>query len=402
MEGKFKYKAINEAGSVVQGSLEAKSVSEAASILRTKGTKPIHIEKEEEKSKEITFGAPKFKLKDLVLFSRQSSTMLHAGMALNRCLDVLIEQNNNKHLRKITREVAVSVQKGETLSNALHMQGNAFPDLFKRTVEAGEMTGQLAEVLEKMAVHYEKERRIRTKIKGAMMYPIILSIIATVAVTILLVFVMPKFMEIFAASNVEFPALTLIVMGMSNALVKYWYIILLVMAGLVLVMINLLKQPQIRLKFDRFKLKFRLIRDPMAKIVTSRFTRTLSTLLSSGINVVSALETAGQTTQNTYVEESLKSVVSGIEKGMSMTTQLAKTEIFPPMMLSMIAIGEESGNLEGMLEKTADYYDEELEAAMQQMVSLIEPIMIVVMGLLIGTIVIAMYLPMFSVFETMQ
>ncbi|MFC4804180.1 type II secretion system F family protein [Filifactor villosus] len=402
MEGKFKYKAINEAGDVVQGSLEAKSISEAASILRTKGTKPIHIEKEEEKSKEITFGTPKFKLKDLVLFSRQSSTMLNAGMALNRCLDVLIEQNKNKHLRKITREVAVSVQKGETLSNALYMQGNAFPDLFKKTVEAGEMTGQLAEVLEKMAVHYEKERRIRTKIKGAMMYPIILSIIATVAVTILLVFVMPKFMEIFAASNVEFPALTLMVMALSKLLVNYWYIILLVIAGLVLLVINLLKQPQIRLSFDRFKLKFRLIRDPMTKIVTSRFTRTLSTLLSSGINVVSALETAGQTTQNTYVEESLKSVVTGIEKGMSMTTQLEKTKIFPPMMLSMIAIGEESGNLEAMLEKTADYYDEELEAAMQQMVSLIEPIMIVVMGLLIGTIVIAMYLPMFSVFETLQ
>lgn len=397
------YKSLGTDGTVLQGNLEAKDVNEVLTILRSRGQKPIKIEKKEEKSKEITFGTSKLKLKELILFCRQTSTMLSAGMSLNRCLDVLIKQNENPKMKKLLTEIATSIQKGETLTGALEKERKFFPELFRRTIAAGEITGQLPEVFEKMAIHYEKEQKIRRKIKAAMMYPIILSIVAVISVTILLVGVMPKFIAIFEGAGVEFPKLTLAVIGLSRFITKNGVFVVIAVVALIFAIKKIFSIKNVRLRWDFIKLqRLWMLKEPITKVATARFTRTLSTLISSGITIIPSIETAGETTQNTYLDKSMEGVIAGVEKGMSLTSQFEETKIFPPMMISMIGIGEESGNLEGMLEKTADYYDEEMEAALQQLVSMIEPLMIVIMAAVIGTIVIAMYLPMFDSFKTLQ
>lgn len=399
----YNYKALNADGSVVQGTIDVEDMNEALSMLRKRGQRPINVIKKEEKSKDITFGSGKLSLKELILFSRQSATMLNAGMSLNRCLDVLVKQSDSKKLKNLLYEIATSIQKGETLTGALEKQKKFFPELFRKTIAAGEITGQLPDVFEKMAVHYEKEQKIRRKIKAAMMYPIILSIIAVVSITILLVGVMPKFIEMFASSGVEFPKLTLVVIAMSKFITNNGLFLLIGIVIAVFVIRRIFAQKTVRLKWDRFKIKkLWLMKGPITKIVTARFTRTLSTLISSGIAIIPSIMTAAETTENTFVNKAMDEAIIGIEKGMSLTSQFGATNIFPPMMLSMIGIGEESGNLENMLEKTADYYDEEMEAALQQLVSMIEPLMIVLMAGIIGTIVIAMYLPMFESFKTLQ
>ncbi|MGL5440482.1 MAG: type II secretion system F family protein [Filifactoraceae bacterium] len=403
MSEKFKYRAVNSTGTISEGTIDAKSELDAIELLRTKGIKPIKVEKEEEKSSDINIlSSQKFSLKELILFCRQTSTMLNAGMALNKCLDVFASQSDSKKVKGIVFEVAKSIQKGETFYQSMDAQGTSFPKLMLKTVEAGESTGKLGEVIEKMATHYEKEKKIRAKIKGAMMYPIVLSIVSFISVTILLVGVMPKFISIFSSSGVEFPALTKFVISLSNILTRYGLVLIIIVAIIILCIKRIFQIPSVRLDFDRAKLKVKFIKGPIRKIVTARFTRTLATMLSSGIAVVPAIIAAGENVQNTFVEEKMKLVALGIEKGMGLTEQLEKSQIFPPMMLSMIGIGEESGKLTDMLEKTADFYDEELEAALQQLVSLIEPVMIVIMALLIGTIVVAMYLPMFDSFKTMK
>ena len=399
----YNYRAVNGEGVITKGKIEAKDENDAVSLLRNRGQRPLSIKKTEAKSKEISFSGTKLKLKELVLFCRQSVTMLNAGMSLNRCLDVLVEQNESPRLKTALGGVSQSIQKGETLTGAMEGYKQYFPELLRGTVAAGEITGQLPDVLHKMAVHYEKEQKIRGKIKTAMMYPIILSIVAVVSVSVLLIFVMPKFITIVENAGVEFPALTLFVISLSKFLTRYglYFFIGIIAAGYLIR--RIMAAPEVRLRWDRFKIeKMWLVKKPMTKIVTARFTRTLATLLSSGISVIAAIEAAGHTTQNAYVEHEIKGVVAGVEKGMSMSSEFAKTGIFPPMMLSMIAVGEESGNMEDMLEKTADYYDEEMEVAIQQLVSLIEPLMIVLLAGIIGTIVVAMYLPMFDSFKTLQ
>ena len=350
----------------------------------------------------ISDNSGKLNLKDVISFCRQESIMLKSGMDLNRSLDSLCRQTSSKKLRKNLLNISESVKKGTELSKSMENQGNAFPYLLKRTVQAGEMSGQMAEIIEKMAIHYEKDMKLRRKIRGAMMYPIILAFIVVAAVAILLTQVMPNFVKMFEGADRELPALTRFVMSLSNLLVHNWIWILLVLFAIIFSIRVALKQKEIRISWDKIKLKLPLIGPNVSKIATARFTRTLSTMLYSGIPMIQALRAAGETTGNKFVESKIEETVEGIEKGMGMTTQLAATNIFPPMMLSMIGIGEESGRLDEMLEKTAEYYDEEMEAALEALVTMLEPLLIVIMGAVIGTIVVAMYLPMFDVINTIK
>ena len=234
------------------------------------------------------------------------------------------------------------------------------------------------------------------------MYPIVLAIIAVIAVSILLIKVMPGFVSMFEGVGMELPALTRFVMWLSSFLVHNWIWILLVLFAVIFSIRVALQQKDIRIAWDKIKLKLPLIGTNVGKIVTARFTRTLSTMLYSGIPMIQALRAAGETTGNKFVESKIEESVEGIEKGMGMTAQLAATNIFPPMMLSMIGIGEESGRLDEMLETTADYYDEEMEVALESLVTMLEPLLIVIMGVVIGTIVVAMYLPMFDIIQTVK
>lgn len=402
MDKTFNYRAVDATGSVVEDVANAENEDAVILMLRGKGYTPISI-KEKVQSKEISFGnSGKLNLKDVISFCRQESIMLKSGMDLNRSLDVLAKQSKSKKLRKNLFHLSDSVKKGTELSKSMENQGNAFPYLLKRTVQAGEMSGQMAEIIEKMAVHYEKDMKLRRKIRGAMMYPIVLAIIAVIAVSILLIKVMPGFVSMFEGVGMELPALTRFVMGLSSFLVHNWIWILLVLFAVVFSIRVALQQKDIRIAWDKIKLKLPLIGTNVGKIVTARFTRTLSTMLYSGIPMIQALRAAGETTGNKFVESKIEESVEGIEKGMGMTAQLAATNIFPPMMLSMIGIGEESGRLDEMLETTADYYDEEMEVALESLVTMLEPLLIVIMGVVIGTIVVAMYLPMFDIIQTVK
>ena len=402
MDKIFNYRAVDSTGTVVEDVANAENEDAVILMLRGKGYTPISI-KEKVQSKEISFGnSGKLNLKDVISFCRQESIMLKSGMDLNRSLDSLCKQTSSKKLRKNLLNISESVKKGTELSKSMENQGSAFPYLLKRTVQAGEMSGQMAEIIEKMAVHYEKDMKLRRKIRGAMMYPIILAFIVVAAVAILLTQVMPNFVKMFEGADRELPALTRFVMSLSNLLVHNWIWILLVLFAIIFSIRVALKQKEIRISWDKIKLKLPLIGPNVSKIATARFTRTLSTMLYSGIPMIQALRAAGETTGNKFVESKIEETVEGIEKGMGMTTQLAATNIFPPMMLSMIGIGEESGRLDEMLEKTAEYYDEEMEAALEALVTMLEPLLIVIMGAVIGTIVVAMYLPMFDVINTIK
>lgn len=402
MDKIFNYRAVDSTGIVVEDVANAENEDAVILMLRGKGYTPISI-KEKVQSKEISFGnSGKLNLKDVISFCRQESIMLKSGMDLNRSLDVLAKQSKSKKLKKNLFHLSDSVKKGTELSKSMENQGSAFPYLLKRTVQAGEMSGQMAEIIEKMAVHYEKDMKLRRKIRGAMMYPIVLAIIAVIAVSILLIKVMPGFVSMFEGVGMELPALTRFVMGLSSFLVHNWIWILLVLFAVIFSIRVALQQKDIRIAWDKIKLKLPLIGTNVGKIVTARFTRTLSTMLYSGIPMIQALRAAGETTGNKFVESKIEESVEGIEKGMGMTAQLAATNIFPPMMLSMIGIGEESGRLDEMLETTADYYDEEMEVALESIVTMLEPLLIVIMGVVIGTIVVAMYLPMFDIIQTVK
>lgn len=402
MDKTFNYRAVDSTGTVVEDVANAENEDAVILMLRGKGYTPISI-KEKVQSKEISFGnSGKLNLKDVISFCRQESIMLKSGMDLNRSLDVLAKQSKSKKLKKNLFHLSDSVKKGTELSKSMENQGSAFPYLLKRTVQAGEMSGQMAEIIEKMAVHYEKDMKLRRKIRGAMMYPIVLAIIAVIAVSILLIKVMPGFVSMFEGVGMELPALTRFVMWLSSFLVHNWIWILLVLFAVIFSIRVALQQKDIRIAWDKIKLKLPLIGTNVGKIVTARFTRTLSTMLYSGIPMIQALRAAGETTGNKFVESKIEESVEGIEKGMGMTAQLAATNIFPPMMLSMIGIGEESGRLDEMLETTADYYDEEMEVALESLVTMLEPLLIVIMGVVIGTIVVAMYLPMFDIIQTVK
>ncbi|AOY77044.1 type II secretion system F family protein [Clostridium formicaceticum] len=403
MASTFKYKAVTSKGEAIEGSLTAESKDEVIRMIRQNQQIPVKIEESKGKSKEVkelTLFKPKVKVKDLTVFCKQFYTMLNAGMSLTNCLEVLIDQTENKTLKVVIGDLFTQVQKGAVLSEAMKKHKKIFPTILISMVEAGELTGTLDEILGRMSEHFEKEGKINAKIKGAMMYPLILSIVAIGVVIFLLVVIMPTFIGMFTSSGVALPLPTRMLLAFSNALTQFWYVFMFAIVGTMFLLHRILSTDNGKRAYDKLKFKIPIIKGSITKIITSRFTRTLSSLLSSGIPIISALEASANVTNNKVVIEGIEMVVEDIRKGVSLAVLLKKINIFPPMMISMVSIGEESGSLDTMLSKTADFYDQELEAAIQQMVSLLEPIMIVVMAVIIGFIVIAMMLPMFDMMQT--
>ncbi len=403
MTNTYVCREIDMGGKIVENTYKAESQEELIQMIRAKGHTPVRIEKEAEKGQDVaTLGLfkQKVKAKDVAIFCKQMHTMLFAGMPLLSALEVLENQSENKALKATVKDMSMQVQKGEILSTTMKRHPKVFPPLLTGMVESGELTGNLDNVLERMSTHYTKENRINSKIKGAMVYPAILSILAVSVVIFMLAVIMPTFVGMFEGSGVPLPAPTRFLMGVSDAIRDYWYIFIAVIAGIVFLIRRITKTVEGKRFFDKLKLSMPLIKGPIAQIATSRFTRTLSTLLASGIPIIQALESASRVTNNRVVIDGIDQVTEDIKKGASLSVLLKKVGVFPPMMISMVGIGEESGSLEGMLERAADYYDEELEAAIQKLVSMIEPLMIVVMGVVIGFIVISMFLPMFDVYQT--
>lgn len=396
----YKYKAVKGNGEKVEGFFESSTESEVIAMLKNEEYMPISVERDIEKSSKVELFTSKVKKKDLAIFCRQFYTMVDAGISIIRCLEILSVQTGNKSLKRSLEGIYTDIQKGVTLSGAMKRYDKTFPPILINMVEAGEVSGNLDNILERMAVHFEKENKLESKIKASLIYPVVLIVVSVAVVIFMLVGVLPTFIEMFENSGSQLPSITLLLLNSSKFLQKYWYLILGGIAGLSVLFIYYKSTKEGKKALALLKIKTPFIKITNQKIITSRFTRTLSTLMSSGIPLLEALKIVGNVVNNAVIKERLQDGMEDIKKGTSLSQTIRDMEVFPPMVYSMVNIGEESGSLDNILVKTADFYDEEVELSLQRMTTLIEPILLIVMALVIGFIVIAMALPMFDLVNT--
>lgn len=391
----FHYKAIDLNGGTCEGTLTATGRREALDMLRQKNHHPVTLEQEDNRDIKLKRGRS-VKAKDLSLYCRQFYSMLNAGVNILNCLDILRVQLENKKLREVAGDVYENVQKGLTLSEAMRRNDDVFPNLLLNMVATGEVSGTLDSIMKRMAIHYEKEYKLYNKIKGALVYPIVL-LIATVAVVVFLIaFIMPTYVTLFEGSGMELPMPTKIAIGISNFFRGYWYIIILGIAAIILLGKRYLHNAEGRRRFDELKLELPLVRDLTQKIVAARFARTLSTMMVSGIPLLQSLDSVASVMNNIVIQEGIGKIYNAVRSGKVLSDPVKASGLFPPMISNMIKIGEESGTTDDLLDKAADFYDEEVEAGIQRFTTLFEPAMIVVMGIIVGFIVVAMLMPMFD------
>lgn len=398
---KYKYRVMNSDGEKINGSYEADSKEQVIDYISANGYYPLKVEEViESKNIQVKFGQ-NVKLKDLAVFCRQFYTMLNAGVPILTCLEILSEQIENEKLRKATRQVQEEVEKGGILSEAMKKHEKVYPSLLVSLVASGEASGNLDSIMLRMATHYEKENKINNKVSSAMVYPMVLSFVAVAAVVFILTYVMPTFMDIFSESGTELPWSTKLLLGMSEGIKNYWFILMIIVILIVMGLRIYLRTDQGKMMLSELKLKLPVIKELNQMIIVSRFTRTLSILISSGLPLISALEMVSQVAGNKVAENALIKVKDKVMIGENLYSSMKETNVFPTMLYSMIKIGEDTGSLDDILNKTADFYDEELENTIQKSVAFIEPLLIVVMGLTIGFIVISIMLPMFDSYTQM-
>jgi type IV pilus assembly protein PilC len=398
----YKYKAVTNTGSTVTGVISGENRDEIIKNLRSKNQYPILVEAMQ-KSRDINIGGilSGIKIKDIALFCRQLYTMLNAGVTLVNCLDILKMQTENKKLQGIIGNLHQDVQKGMSFSEALR-QSNVFPELLVNMVVAGEVSGNLDTIMSRMALHFEKENHIRNKIKGALVYPAFLGGLTIIVVIFLLTFVLPTFVSMFEGSSVEVPALTRALISISGFIRKFWYILLGIIIAISYFISKFVRTDDGKMFIDTALMRIPVVKGTVQKMYTSRFTRTLSTLMASGIPLIQALEAVAKVVNNKPVEKALLRTVDDVRKGVNLSIPIKNSNLFPPMVHYMINIGEESGSIDDLLERTALFYDEELDESIKKMMGLIEPTMIVFMAVIIGLIAVAMVLPMFDMLKTVQ
>ncbi len=396
----YKYKAITKEGETIEGFFEASEESDVLTMLKTNDYLPLSVEKDIGASAQISLFSTKVKKKDLAVFCRQFYTMVDAGIGIVKCFDILEAQTSNKTLKAALGAIYEDVQKGFTISEAMNKHTKVFPSILINMIEAGEVSGTLDTILERMANHFEQENKLESKIKSALIYPTALIVVSISVVIFMLVAVLPTFIGMFDGSGTALPWPTQILLDMSSWLQNYLYIFGLAVIIILVGGIYFISTVEGRKFIDGLKIKIPGIRVTNSKIITSRFTRTLSTLMASGIPLLQALEVVGKVLNNVVVQDKLTNSMDGIRRGAALSRAVKSMEIFPPMVDSMISIGEESGALDDILAKTADFYDDEVEMSLQRMTTLIEPILLVGMAVVIGFIVIAMALPMFEMVNT--
>ena len=395
----YRYSVIDEKGQSLIGTMEAENLDVCRRIITQRGLYCIELKPASLTSRSFSFGKPKFKIKELGIFCRQFSTMLSSGISVVKSLDILYSQAEKPKLKAIIKGVYEGVQKGQAFSVALKGQTGAFPDLLINMVEAGEISGTLDKVMDRISDHFEKDLKTANKIKGAMIYPIILGIMTFAVVIVLMVFVLPTFINIFKSSGAPLPLPTQILMDISHSLIGYWYVYIISISAIGVAVMSFLRNEKGRLIWDEYKTKLPIIGKMIVTVITARFSRTLSTLIQSGIPLLKSLEVTSKVIGNKYYEVNLTEVREEIRRGTSLSSAIRKVNVFPVMLLSMISIGEESGTLDGVLHKTATFYDEESDAAITKLVSMLEPLMIVFMSLIVGFIVMSITLPMFGMMQ---
>lgn len=395
----FKYVAKDRTGKTLSARLEAKDRASCVDILRK--TDLIIISVTEEASKkgfsfDIFSGKQKIKLDDLVMFSRQLATMVDAGITIVAALDILGEQMDNKTFGSIILAVRNDVETGSSLSAALAKHKKVFSPLFINMVRAGESSGMLDDILDRLSQYLEKTASLQKKVQSAMIYPAVVSGMALGITLLLLLKVVPIFKDIFSGFGAALPAPTMLLINISNALQKYFLVIVLCVVGAGLLFRRWLKTEKGRIIFDGLTLNMPIFGILLRKVAISKFSRTLSTLIKSGVPILSALEIVGKTAGNRVIEIAVDEVRNNVREGEGIAAPLAKSKIFPTMMTRMVSVGEQSGELEKMLSKIADFYDEQVDTAVSGLTSLIEPLIIGFLGIVIGSVVIAMFLPIFK------
>lgn len=396
----YKYKAMNAKGERIEGIYAAESREAVMQMISSNNYYPLSVEEIKDSVKIDLSSMQKVKTKDIAIFCRQFYTMLNAGSPINNAMHVLSTQLPNKKLREALSKAEDDIRKGSTLSEAMKSQSNIFPELLIKMVATGEVSGTLDSVMLRMSKHYEKENKINNKIKNAMIYPMVLAFVAIGVIVFILTFVMPMFVDMFKDSGVQLPLSTRIMLSISNGIKENGIFILIIIAIFVFVFRAYIKSDKGKLFSSKFKLTCPVIKKLNQKIIVSRFTRTLSTVLSSGIPLVQALEVVNEVIGNKIVEQELNNITEKVVKGDGLSEPIRDSRIFPLMLSSMIKIGEESGALDDILNKTADFYDDELENEINNMTALLEPIMIAVMGVIVGFLIISIIKPIFGMYNT--
>jgi type IV pilus assembly protein PilC len=397
----FEYTARSQTGQIQKGQVDVASKDDVSAYLRKNRMILVSV-REAPREIKLSLGAPRVKTRDIVIFTRQFATMINAGLPLVQSLNILAAQTENKALADVTRAVVYDVESGNTLADAFSKHPKAFSTLYVNMVAAGEAGGILDTILLRLATFLEKNDALVRKVKGAMIYPGVIMTVAGAAIAILLIFVIPTFQSMFASANLELPLPTRIVIGMSQILIHYWWAMLGVIGGVFFGIRSYYASPAGRLQIDAFLLRTPVLGDVIRKSAVSRFTRTLGTLVSSGVSILEGLEITAKTAGNQVVHNAVMESRQSIAGGETIAAPLEKSKVFPPMVISMIAVGEQTGGLDEMLSKIADFYDEEVDVAVSALLSLMEPAMIVILGIIVGGMVIAMYLPIFDMMNAVQ
>lgn len=395
---KFKYRAMKADGSKISGDFDGNSKDEVMDMITSNGYYPLMIEEVPESTKiEFNF-KKKATTKDISILCRQLYTMIDAGVSINNALNILANNTSNKKLKKVIYSIEDDVKKGEMLSEAMKKHKRVFPALLIAMIESGEISGNLDTMLLRMSIHYEKETKLNNKIKSAMTYPAVLSMVAVGSVIFIMTFVMPTFIEMFEVEGVKLPLSTKILLAISGFLSNHLLVALLFLVIIFVAFSYYMKSDHGVYTISLLKLKAPVIGKLNKKIIVSRFARTLSTLAVSGVSLIQGLPLVAEIIGNKVVEDALMKVREEVAKGESLSDPIKESGIFPEMLSSMITIGEEAGQLDDILNKTADFYDEEVEQAIQTTTALIEPILIVGMSIVIGFIIISILLPMFDMY----
>lgn len=399
----FSYKAVSAAGKDVKGSVEAESREEAARKIKEQGLVPVSIGKQGALDKDVNipiFKGKKIPARDMSVFCRQFASILKAGVSVINALEMLAEQTENKKLKEAIVNTQSNVEKGENLSDSMR-QNDAFPSILIDMVRAGEASGSLENSLTRMAIQFEKDAKLNGIVKKAMMYPIVLICVMIGVIIVMLTFVIPSFMTMFEDLDSELPVTTKAILAMSNSLKNYWYIYIIVVVGIVVGIQMYKRTDNGKHNLDKLKLKIPVFGVLQTKSACASFARTMSTLLQAGMPMIDALEISASTMKNVLFYDGLEKVKNGVSLGLPLSNQLKATGLFPAMVVHMVGIGEETGNVEEMLTNSATYYEEEVEVQTQTLTSLMEPVIIVLMAFVVVLLIMAIYQPMIQLYNTL-
>jgi len=392
----FSYVATTAAGKQVKGTINAEDVREFTKQAKDKGlTVTKYEEKEIDKKKTIK----NFKTQDLAFNCRQLAAMLTSGLTLVKALDILSKEQPTEDAKAVWQDVYENVQKGESFSDALLQYRGVFPDFMVSMVSAGESSGSLDTIMQDLSDYYQKQNKLNNTVKGAMTYPLVLGVLMLVIVIFMFVFIMPTFAGMYENPE-DMPPLTKVMMGFSDSLVNQWYIYVTVIVALVFGITYMMKIPSTRLKWDKLIIKGPGFGPLVVKIYTARFASTLSSLYSSGIPMVDCLRRSSAILGNSYISEQFENVIDEVQQGETLASSIQRTEIFDSMFCSIIYVGEEAGALDSILSKTAEYYDEEADSAVGRLVGMLEPLMIIVMGVAVGLLLAAIFPALYGSFDS--